>query len=446
MKWISLTITLLFLSTQLFAQSGVPGDPEKRRPVIEPGTLRLQISELTTLSQVRKGGRINLPSIDRFTGNQDEPLEFQRMEVFAPGARVHLVTDSGTVRIHPGQRHFFMASNSTTGIGIAVDLESGTALGYAIKGGDELKISGQMNNWLEFRKIAAPQQGVRECGTVLADQPAESLAFLTDGIARSQSAAAAGSGLDFQAVVAIDTDTEWLAGFGNDATAATSWIEDLFLAMNVMFERDVATRLLIGDVFLRTGSDPYSIASGRSDMLDEFGEYWRVNLDAIDRDFATMFSGRDISSWSFSGVAWIDQYCQNGRRFNNGRTLGSYSYNAIGVNWSAGNAAKFIAHELGHNMGSPHTHCYGPPVDECYAGESGCYNGPVSCPVSGKGTTMSYCHLSPASCGSTTDFNPTVQALFQDRLSSNSPSCIAVYTEPEPDPEMPLFGNSFESG
>jgi hypothetical protein len=450
MKRISLAITLFFMSTQLFAQGGVPGDPEKRRPVIEPGTLRLQTSELNTLSHVRKGGRINLPSLDRFTGNQDEPLEFQRMEVFAPGARVHLVTDSGTVRIHPGQRRFFMASNSTTGIGIAVDLESGTTLGYAIKGGDELKISGQMNSSLEFRKIAAPQQGVRECGTVLADQPAESLAFLTDGIARSQSAAAAGSGLDFQVVVAIDTDTEWLAGFGNDATAATSWIEDLFLAMNVMFERDVATRLLVGNVFLRTGSDPYSVASGRSDMLDEFGEYWRENLDAIERDFATMFSGRDISSWSFSGVAWLDQYCQNGRRFNNGRTLGSYSYNAIGVNWSAGNAAKFIAHELGHNMGSPHTHCYDPPVDKCYAGESICFDGPVSCPVTGKGTTMSYCHLRSSSvsagCGSTTDFHPTVQALFQDRLSSNSPSCIAVYTEPEPEPELPLFGNSFESG
>jgi hypothetical protein len=63
---------------------------------------------------------------------------------------------------------------------------------------------------------------------------------------------------------------------------------------------------------------------------------------------------------------------------------------------------------------------------------------------------MSYCHLSPAGCGSTTDFHPTVQALFQDRLSSNSPSCIAVYTEPEPDPdpdlEVPIFDSSFENG
>ena len=44
-----------------------------------------------------------------------------------------------------------------------------------------------------------------------------------------------------------------------------------------------------------------------------------------------MLSGRDISSRSFSGIAWLDQYCQNGRRFNGSHTIGSYSYNALGV-------------------------------------------------------------------------------------------------------------------
>jgi hypothetical protein len=359
-----------------------------------------------------------------------------------------LVSGSGAIQVHPRERHFFIASNSTTGIGIAVDPVTGKTAGYAIKGGAELNISGQMRGSLEFRQMADQEDGVSECGTVQADQPAESLAFLYDGIPPSQSAAAAGSSLDFEAVIAVDTDTEWMAGFDNDTSAAANWIEDLFLAMNVMFERDVATRLLLGDVILRTGPDPYTLESGRSDMLNEFGEYWRTNLDAVDRDFATMLSGRDISSRSFSGIAWLDQYCQNGRRYGS-HTIGSYSYNALGERWSAGSAAKFVAHELGHNLGSPHTHCYDPPVDKCYAGEGGCFDGPVECPTTGKGTTMSYCHFSSSSvsagCGSTTDFHPTVQALFQDRLSSNSPNCIAVYTDPEPDPEAPIFDSSFEA-
>jgi hypothetical protein len=449
MKRIStLAATILFCS-QLFAQadSGLPLNSANQpdRPVINPGSLRLNKGEIGRLMSARKGGRVNLPSLDLFTGNGEEPLQLQRIDVFAPGARVHHVGATDTILITPRERHFFLASNSSTGIGLVLDPRTGRTRGYAIKGGEELEVSGDLGSTLEFRAVETPEQGSRECGTVRGNQPAESLDFMQDGIVPSVSAAAAGSTLDFQAVVAIDTDTEWMDGFNDDTAEATEWIEDAFVAMNVMYERDVATRLLIGDVFLRTGSDPYSASSSsRSAQLDEFGEYWRLNQGDIDRDFAAMFSGK-ISSWSFSGIAWLNQYCRTGR-VSGSRTIGSYSMNAIGSNWSASSIAKFIGHELGHNMGSPHTHCYDPPVDECYNGEGGCFDGPESCPAGGRGTTMSYCHVS--SCGSTTDFHPTVQALIEDRLASNSPSCIAPYEdqEPPPDPETPIFNHSFETG
>lgn len=63
-----------------------------------------------------------------------------------------------------------------------------------------------------------------------------------------------------------------------------------------------------------------------------------------------------------------------------------------------------VAHEIGHNFNSPHTHCYNglggssSPVDECYNGQadSGCYAGTQRLPGpagAGAGTLMSYCHL-----------------------------------------------------
>jgi hypothetical protein len=301
---------------------------------------------------------------------------------------------------------------------------------------------------VELQAVETSPDQVNSCGTSLEDQAPQSLAHLNSPMPESVSSAPPGTTISFQTVVAVDTDTEWMAGKGNDPTIATTWITDTFLAMNVFYERDVETHLLIGDIILRVGSDPYSVATNRSNQMDEFAEYWRLNMSATSRDFATLFSGRDIGSNSFSGIAWINQFCKKGS-LQGQRTVGSYSFNAIGTNRTPANTALYIGHELGHNMGSPHTHCYSPTIDQCYNGESGCYSGSLSCPAGGKGTIMSYCHVAGsngAGCGTNKlEFHARVQTLMEGLLAANSPSCIEAYEAP-PDPEeIPIFKNDFES-
>lgn len=55
-----------------------------------------------------------------------------------------------------------------------------------------------------------------------------------------------------------------------------------------------------------------------------------------------------------------------------------------------------FAHELGHNLGSDHTHCFVPPIDCCYV-DPDCSGCSVSVPAAG--TIMSYCHLKMNSGG-----------------------------------------------
>jgi hypothetical protein len=236
-------------------------------------------------------------------------------------------------------------------------------------------------------------------------------------------------------VVAIDTDTELLSQkFGNSTAAAADYIADLFAAMNVMYERDLDLRLLQGTTYLRTGSDPYVQNSGGSASgaeLNEFGSYWKSHYQGVDRALAAMLSGKSPSSNSASGIAWVGGLCSS--------TYG-YSFSKVfKINYLSGDA-KIVGHELGHNFGSPHTHCYSPPVDQCWNGEGGCYSGATSCP-GGPGTLMSYCHL--VGCGSTLNFHPTaVNRILNSYVAPATGLCVFAASQSGDG----IFADGFENG
>jgi hypothetical protein len=416
------------------------GDPPQSERPITPGRVVLTAPEIDALILPRSGAPFRFPSIDRFVGTESAPLEFRQVSLFADGSRIVEVAGGMAREQQRPARHYYLAGNRSAGIGLAVDPVSGAVSGVASKGGERLTITGDFVSGLQFEEIAEAEDGAFTCGNGEHDLSFGAPVVESSPAALSVSASAAGEAITYQAVVAVDTDTEWLAGFGNNTTLAMAWITNVFLAMNVLYERDVETRLLIGDVFLRTGNDPYNPSSDTSVKLNEFGKYWMENMDHVERQFATMFSGRSISPGWFSGRAWIDAYCDNGRLWGSS-VPGSYSYNAIGSGFPATAAAHSVGHELGHNMGSPHTHCYSQPVDQCFSGGetykgNPCYNGPTACPADGSGTVMSYCH-GLAGCDSDTEFHPTVQALLENRLASELVAgCISPYTEVNPAPEF----------
>ncbi|MCF6225484.1 MAG: zinc-dependent metalloprotease [Xanthomonadales bacterium] len=367
-------------------------------------------------------------------------ITLKRYELFAPGARIIVISDQGQEEVTRPQLYAF--SSIKDGVGLLVDPRTGNVTGLQNQGGISMDITGNLGSGLNFKKTPSTSDTdgpIYQCGTTMADQPGDPFAKVTEALSSRSAVISSTNISNYQAVIAVDTDMQWMTGKGNNTTTAMNYINTIFVNMNVFMERDLSLRLLIGTTYLRIGSDPIPPEDDIAAYLNDFGEYWRVNQTAVERDFTVLFSGENIASNAFSGIAWLDQYCQNGFVFG-ANTAGSYSVNRMSSNASAGFISQFVGHELAHNFGSPHTHCYSPAVDSCFNAEAGCYTGGVSCPVGGKGTIMSYCHSGApngAGCGlSNNEYHPTVIGLLNSRITANSPSCIA-----------PLMGEAvFEDG
>jgi len=227
----------------------------------------------------------------------------------------------------------------------------------------------------------------------------------------------------------IDTDTELLSiKFANNTTTAGNYVTSLIAQMNVIYQRDLLIQLVQGDTFLRVGSDPWNQAStgGASvSQLQEVTSYWSTAPNnAIPRAFVAMLSGKGGSG--ASGIAWVPSgLCSVGS---------AVSFSQV---YTSGTTPSFgdvlvVAHEIGHNFGSPHTHCYNPPLDTCRSGEgSGCYSGAQSCPTPSTingvtnvtGTLMSYCHLL-GGCSSSLVLHPGTVALVAPKIQSAVGTCI----------------------
>ncbi|HEX5758791.1 MAG TPA: M12 family metallo-peptidase [Thermoanaerobaculia bacterium] len=356
-----------------------------------------------------------------------EPVVLTRREVYAPGARILRVGGGRRVELPRSRLVFFLGESeldAETRLAVSVHPETRALEGVieARLGRHELRPEPARDGGRVYR-LAKPEvfRPAEEsaaaaewtCGS--RDAP-QAMPLVFEGAASKALFEPAISTLH-TATVAIDTDYELVANkFGGNTTALTDWIASLFAQMSAMYERDLRVRLLQGTTFLRTTpSDPWSGGSGAADVtkLDQFRLFWIANYGGVGRAVAALLSGKSTSG--ASGIAYVNALCN---------TTYGYSFTQVfGFAGALGQDARIVGHEIGHNFGSRHTHCYltPTPIDTCYNGEAGngCYGGSVACPapttMSGvpnvRGTVMSYCHQL-GGCSTTTVFHPrTIQLL-----------------------------------
>jgi hypothetical protein len=231
--------------------------------------------EMSVLHRAALGERVESLALARLA-HQTRPIELTRVELRAPGAKTSVIAGDSTT-LQTSSRLLFLghgADGTRAALALAPDGTSWALLASPELGTIEARGAGGVLTPIVSDDVG---QGLSINCTGAPLAPGEEPSFFETS---PRSSAALGGTPTYQAVVAIDTDNEFHhKKFANNTVAAETWIDELFLAMNVFYERDLDLRLLRGDTFFRldldvpptydndpwtlTGSPLCSMSSGR---------------------------------------------------------------------------------------------------------------------------------------------------------------------------------------
>ena len=172
---------------------------------------------------------------------------------------------------------------------------------------------------------------------------------------------------------------------GLDETKTLNWLTAIHNNIATLYTNDYI-RTSLSKVMIWKEQDPYT--GNYSAQLNKF----RTTRTDFDGDFAHL-----VNYPSTTSVAYLNSMCNN-----------DYHYAYSGINMTYGDVPVYswtimaMTHEMGHALGSPHTHACswngdGTAIDGCAPtanpdlAEGTCPTGPI--PYADKGTIMSYCHL-----------------------------------------------------
>lgn len=227
-------------------------------------------------------------------------------------------------------------------------------------------------------------------------------------------------GTTLECKIAVETDYQYYQNW-NNLTACQNYTATLLAAISDRYQSQIDVVLTYPYLqFYTSSNDPWSSQGGGAGaVLDEFRNAWIGNIPAGGK-LAHFMSGANLGG----GVAYLDTLCNSSWGFGvSGNMSGGTQFPVS----QSSNSWDFtvMAHELGHNFGTGHTHDYCPPIDQCapsgYYGQ--CQNTRV---CTSQGTLMSYCHLcSGGQNNITTFFHPTVVTTMRNAADS---SCLPPYT------------------
>lgn len=182
----------------------------------------------------------------------------------------------------------------------------------------------------------------------------------------------------------------------NSTQNVANFISGMFNSVLSIYQNE-SIPTVVSSVGVWTVTDPYANLTDSYDVLQAFGERTQ---DDFQGNLAHLLSTRNAG---LGGIAWIRTLCAE---YNQQDFSGRYAFSNIDptynnlptYSWTV----NVVTHEMGHSLGSRHTHsCVWPiggtikAIDSCYNAEGNCF----TTPRARVGTIMSYCHLWPVNQG-----------------------------------------------
>lgn len=187
----------------------------------------------------------------------------------------------------------------------------------------------------------------------------------------------------------IECDYHMYQTFDNNMDSVKKYVMALFNEAAVLFANE-NVKIKLSDIYVWDTADPYITNGSVGGMLNQFN---LLRAGEISQQLGILLTDRDTTSVKGSGYAWTGGLCTTLWSFAAVRITNTDSVAPVSAySWDV----YTFTHELGHLLGSPHTHAcvWGPnenqALDNCnpLGTEGGCNPGP---PPQNGGTIMSYC-------------------------------------------------------
>ncbi len=162
---------------------------------------------------------------------------------------------------------------------------------------------------------------------------------------------------------------------------AADYVNGAFSQVAIMYDNELIN-LVVNEMFVWNVADPFTGPS-TSNYLDQFRSYLNGNFNG---DLAHL-----VGYGGGGGIAYLNVLCNsfNGVGYSG---INSTYQNVPAYSWTV----MVLTHEIGHNLGSPHTHACAwngnsTAIDGC--GPQAGYSEGCNAAIPVSGTVMSYCHL-----------------------------------------------------